>query len=133
MELQIVEIVIALAALIYGIVEHSKRQKMERVLKTITQSFPGDVAKIDQSCKNASTNVRDAHKAALKLGASPEKDQVLTFINLATNDTGSGSGMCSNLFNQLLGFQEAQFGTRNVTHPDRDTLDLYIKEMKNVS
>jgi hypothetical protein len=104
--LQLIEIFIAAMAIGYGVFEHYKRQKMEKILKTITQTFPGDVAKIQQSCAWASTNVRNAHKEGLKIPDSPEKHNVLTFINNATADAAASARMCSNLFNQLLVFSK---------------------------
>lgn len=128
--LQVIEIIFAVGALSYGIFEHYKRQKMEKVLKTITQTFPGDVAKIEQSCGWAFTNVRDAHKEALKLPDCPERQNVLTFINNATGDAAASARMCTNLFNQLLGFQQAQFGTRDIIHSEKDKLNLCKDEIK---
>ena len=45
-KLQILEISIATAALVFGFFEYYRRQKLEWILKTITKTYPGDVAKI---------------------------------------------------------------------------------------
>jgi hypothetical protein len=131
--LQLVEIVFAVTALAYGFFEHYKRQKMEKVLKTITRTYPGDVAKVEQSCKFAWKNVRYAHEQALKLPESQERNSVLNFLMLANGDTSAGQRLCVNLFSQLLSFQEAQFNTRIISHPEKETLDLVLLEEKNKS
>ena len=128
--LQTIEIIIAIAALAYGIYEHIERQKIERVLKTITKNYPGNIAKIYESCRWAWTNVRDAHAEALKLPDGTEKNRVLTYISNSIGDTAASERMCTNLFNDILGFQEAQFGTRDIEHPEQKTLALYQKEME---
>lgn len=133
LKLQIVEILVAVGALIYGIFEHYKRQKIEKILKIITRTYPGDVAKIEQSCTWAWTNVRDAHKQAIKIPDCDQKEQILVFLGNALGDTGASARMCSGLFNQLLGFQEAQFNTRIISHPEKDTLALSQLEAKNLN
>lgn len=133
MILQLTEILFAVCALGYGIFEHYKRQKLEKVLKTITQTYPGDVAKIEQSCVWAWSNVRYAHAQAAKIPECTEKIELLKFINLATGDTAASARMCSALFNQLLGFQQAQFETRIINHSEKDVLDLCKSEERNSS
>jgi len=128
--LQSLEILLAFGGLCFGIYERFERRKIERVLKTITKTFPGDIAKIYESCRWGWTNVRDAHKEALKVPESEEKHKVLTFVSNAIGDTAASERMCTNLFNQILGFQEAQFGTRDIAHPHQRTLALFQAEME---
>lgn len=129
--LQIIEIIFAVAAFGYGVYEHYKRQHIEKVLKTITRSQPGDVAKIAQSCRWAWLNVKYAHEAAVKIPDSEEKRQLLKHLALATGDTAAGERLCISLFNQLLTFQKAQFDTIIITHPESKELELCIKENNN--
>ena len=129
--LQLIEIIFAVAGLSYGIFEHYKRQKIEKVLKTITQTFPGEVAKIEQSCKWAHTNFKDAHLVAVTISDSPEKNKLLKFLNQGTADAAASSRLCVTLFNHLLSFQQAQFNTRNIIHSEKDKLDLCMDEIRN--
>jgi hypothetical protein len=131
MILQLVEITIAAAALIFGFFELYRRQKLTQILKTITKTYPGDVAKIEQSCAWAWSNVTKAHSEMLKMADSEEKIKVLTHLNLATGDTAASARMCTLLFNQLLGFQEAQFKTREITHPEKRGLALCKAEFES--
>jgi len=131
MLLQIVEIIVGLCGLFYGFFEHYKRQKLENVVKTISQTFPGDVAKIEESCVWAWANVRNAHKELAKTADFTEKAEILAVLNSATADALASSRLCYSLFNQLLAFQQAQFDTRIIIHPEKDFLDLCRKEMNS--
>src|SRR6266542_3511195 len=122
--LQWIEIIFAVTALSYGIFEHYKRQKIENVLRTITKTFPGEVAKIEQSCRWASSNFRDAHAVAVTIPDSTEKNSLLKFLNQGTADAAASARLCVSLYNQLLSFQQAQFNTRNIIHSEKDKLDL---------
>jgi hypothetical protein len=122
--LEYVAIIIGAIGVGYGIYEYYNRQKLSKVFKTYTQAYAGDIAKIHQSCAWGSSNVRAAHKEGLKIADCQEKREVLRLINNATGDAASSARMCSNLFNQLLAFQEAQFGTRDIIHPEKETLEL---------
>ena len=62
--LQWIEFTVGVVGLIFGIFEHFKRQKIERVLRTITQTYPGDVAKIEQSCVWAWANAENVLRNA---------------------------------------------------------------------
>ena len=129
--LQIVEIIIAVAGFLFGWFEFYRRRKLEQILKTITMTFPGDVAKIEQRCNWGWLNTRDAQKALVNLPDSEEKKKAIIHISDAISDAGAGRDMCANLFNGLLTFQEAQFGTRNITHPHKGNLNLCKEEAKN--
>jgi len=129
--LQIVEIIVATAALCYGIFEHIERQKLADVLKAFTQAAPGDVAKIEESCKWAWVSARDALIEAAKVPDSQEKKDLLRLINQASSHAEASQKMCVPLFNQLLTLQQAQFKTRAIVHPHKDILELCIAESKN--
>ena len=129
--LQITEIIVATSALAYGFFEYYRRQKIEKVLKAISHTYPGDVAKIEQSCVWGWANVKNAHEMAIKIPDCAEKQQILRMLNMATSDTGASARMCALLFNQLLGFQEGQFDTRIISHPEKDVLDLCKAEARN--
>ncbi|MDB5008517.1 MAG: hypothetical protein JWP45_2910 [Mucilaginibacter sp.] len=125
------ELFFAIGGSVFGAVEYFKRQRLENVFKTITQAYPGDVAKIEQSCTWAWNNVKNAHEALVKLADSEEKRSAMKSINLATGDTKASQIGCSLLFNQLLSFQQAQFKTRIIKHQDKDTLPMCISEARN--
>ena len=129
--LQIVEITIATSALIWGFVEYTKRHKIEVILRTITKTYPGDVAKIEQSAGWALENLRNANIQAAKIPDCDSREALFRFINLGSSDAGGSAKMCVALFNQLLAFQEAQFGTRDISHPHADVLALCIAEARN--
>ena len=129
--LQIVEITVAIAGLAYGIYESNQRQRLSNVLRTILRSFPGDVAKMEQSCDWGWNNVRSALKEVAKIPDGEEKRKIIESLGLAMGDTRSGINSCVQLFNSLLTFQEAQFSTRDITHPQRNSLGLYKAELSS--
>jgi hypothetical protein len=122
--LQYIEFSIAIISFGYGIFEFYKRKKLEQVLKTITQTYPGDVAKLEQSCVWAWANISNAFEEGLKLPESSEKSNILRSLNKATGDSVASARLCHTLFNQLLGFQQAQFNTRTIIHQEKNSLDL---------
>lgn len=131
-------LIIGILGLIIGVIgtlvavrEYQKRHRIERVFKTITQGFPGDVAKIEESCKWANVNVRDALKVITQLPDSDAKQKATIFLGNAIGDTGTSKRMCMQLFNNLLGVQKAQFDTRIVVHPEKNTLELCKLESTN--
>ena len=73
--------------------------------------------------------LRDALNAVANIPDGQHKNDALRFINLATGDTGASARMCHILFNQLLTFQQAQFETREIIHPEQDSLPLCKAEL----
>ncbi len=122
---------IAVLGILYGRYEYFQRHKLKETLKVLTQAYPGDVAKIYESCRWGWTNVRDAIQVIARMPDSPEKIEAIKFISSAIGDTASSERMCINLFNQLLTLQKAQFGTRELVHPQKATLALCIAEAKS--
>lgn len=129
--LEIVGIAIGIVGIFFGFFESYRRKKLENILKTITRTYPGEVAKIEQSCRWASVNFRNAHEVATNMPDSAEKKTLLKFLNQGTADAAASARLCVSLFNQLLSFQQAQFDTRNIIHSERDKLDLCKDELKN--
>jgi hypothetical protein len=127
----VVGLILAMAGFAYGIYENRQRRKLSDFLKTITQSFPGEVAKMEQSCNWGWNNVRNALKEAAKIPDSEEKRELIRILGDAMGDTRTGINSCVQLFHGLLTFQEAQFGTRNITHPQRNSLGLVQEEFSN--
>jgi hypothetical protein len=112
---------IGLAGLIVAIIgtwvairEYSKRHHIEKVFRTITQGYPGDVAKIEESCNWGNTNVRDAVDALNPIPDSEAKQKVMKHLVLASGDTKSSKIGCMALFAGLLTAQDAQFHTREI-------------------
>ena len=122
-----IDLVVGIAGLIVAIVgtwvairEYGKRHHIEKVFRTITQGYPGDVAKIEESCNWANTNVRDAVEALKDIANSDAKHKVIKHLVLASGDTKSAKTGCMALFASLLTAQKAQFYTREIVHPQKD-------------
>jgi hypothetical protein len=126
-----IEFAITLGGLFWAIFEYYRRQKIEKVLKTIMKSYPGDVAKIEQSCVWAWANAENALKNIGKLPDSSEKQEIIFLLSRATSDATASARMCAILFNQLLTFQQAQFDSREITHSEQDILDLCKAEVRS--
>jgi hypothetical protein len=122
---------ITIISFAFAIYEYYSRKKLETVLKTITQNFPGQVAKIEQSSTWAWNNIIQAHLHVTKLDSYPERDNSLDHLVKATGDSAAAARMCSQLFNSLLSYQEAQFETRKVTYGGKEYLDLWNLEQRS--
>ena len=129
--LGVLGLLVGVAGLIIAYFQYRRSNKLATALKAITSSYPGDVAKVEQSCVWAWSNVRNALQQAGQIPDCDQKQELLRFINLATGDSAAAARMCSILFSQLLTFQEAPFGTRIITHPEQDVLDLCRNEYRN--
>jgi len=123
------EFYVAGAALAWSIYETFERRRISRILRTITTTYAGNIAQIYQKGRWGWLNARNAHEAATKIADSLEKNQAQKFISDAIGDTSAVQNMASNMFNDLLGFQEAAFNTRNVSHPQAHELDLIKNEL----
>jgi hypothetical protein len=131
--LSVLGALVGVTGLIVAYFQYRRSNKLATALMAITSSYPGDVAKIEQSCVWAWSNVRNALKEAGQIPDCAQKQELLRFINLATGDSAAAARMCSILFSQLLTFQQAQFGTRTITHPEQDVLDLCKHEERNAA
>ena len=118
------------AGFLFGLFESYRSRKLKQVVKIITKTYPGDLAKIQQSAYWAWSNTGAALELMLKFPDSEQKNSTVLRISNARADSAAAERMCSNLFGQLLGFQEAQFGTRDITHPEIDGLELCKLEAK---
>jgi len=124
---------VGIIGFIYGISQNEQRKKLENVFRITAQTFPGDIAKIHQSSLWAWQNVKNAFEAAVTLADSAEKKSLLLSLCQATGDTVACERLCHALFNSVLGFQEAQFNTREIIHQEKDTLPLCKKVEKKQS
>lgn len=136
--MEVAGIIIGLLGLfvaIYGTkiasVEYQKRHRMEDVFKTITQNYPGEVAKLHQNCHDGNTNVRDAVDLMKDIPESDAKHKLIKILTLASGHTMASKSGCISLFSKLLTDQKAQFGTREIDHPQRDILELCKEEARN--
>lgn len=125
------EVFATLAGISYGIYEYKQRHKLSKAIKALTEAYPGDVAKIHDSCHDGWENTRNTLLEVAKMANSDEKERALKFIGLSIGDAKEGKGMSINLFNQLLALQKGQFGTRVVTHPQSATLYLCKAERES--
>lgn len=133
-----IDLIVGIAGLIVAIIgtwiasrEYAKRHHIEEVFRTITQGYPGDVAKIEESCGWANINIRDAVEALEDIANSEAKNKVIKHLVLASGDTKSAKTGCSALFANLLTAQKAQFNTREIVHPEKDKLPLCKEEARN--
>jgi len=104
--------------------EKADRIKIEKVIKAITRSIPGDVALLNQHCGWANTNVRDAAVALNQLPDGDAKQNAIRHLILASGNTMTGRELSRSIFNGLLAFQYGQFGTRHVVYTGQQDLPL---------
>jgi len=129
--IEISEVAVGMAGIAYGYYEYRQRHKLSKAIKALTQAYPGDVAKIHDSCHDGWENTRNTHNEVAKMANSDEKEKALKFIGLAIGDARGGKDASINLFNQLLALQKGQFGSRVVTHPQSATLYLCKAEAES--
>jgi hypothetical protein len=124
-------LIIAALALIVAVVEYRKRHKAEHIFKTFMTGYPGAIAKIEESCHMANTNVRDAVDLLHLFQEGEPKQNLTKFLTNATQDSMGAKRMCANLFDTLLSNQSAQFKSRQIVYVQRDKLQLCIDEARN--
>jgi hypothetical protein len=127
----IVGTVLGAAGLGFGIFESYRARRLKDAIKILSKTYPGDVAKIYQSAYWAWANANKAVDLLGKLPESDSKQEILTIVSNAKADSAAAERMCTIVFNQLLSLQEVQFGTREMTHPDKKGLVLCKNEYES--
>jgi hypothetical protein len=103
--------------------EFIKRRKLEQFTNSSLRGIAGNLAKIKQSTAWAFNNFRVAQSEAVKLTNSENKNELLIKIADGQGDAASADRMIVNLLNEILTLQEGQFGTREITHPEKNVLE----------
>ena len=114
----------------FAIFEYFQRKRLEQFTKSTLHGIAGNLAKIHQSTGWADNHFRQIQREAVELAESEGKKKIIIGVSDGQGDSTSADRMVINLFNELLSYQEAQFGTREITHPER-TLELIQKEETN--
>lgn len=125
---ELVEHTAAIVGLVTAYWQYSEKRKIKRYTKTTLQRLAGNAAKIQQSTDWAYNNCRDAINGIAELPESPLKPELIRFIANAEGDAKAADRLIINLFNEILSDQEAQFGSREIKHPEEDELLLVTKE-----
>ena len=126
----IVSSLIGVASFAWAIYEYWSRKKIEDYLKAFTKGYPGSVAKIEQYCRFAGSNIDDAFDIVNVMDDSEGKRKALFYLRRSSGDSKGAGQICHTLFNQLLWNQQAQFGARNIIYADMEPLDLIVAEKK---
>lgn len=121
---------ITVLAFAFAIYEYFQRKKLEQFTKSTLQAVAGNLAKVQQSTGWADANFQGIQRDVINLSESETKSKIIIGVTNGRGDAAGADRMVVNLFNELLTFQEAQFGTREITHPERN-LDLIQKELTN--
>jgi hypothetical protein len=122
--------IVGIAALIFALYEFRQRVKIEKVFKTFIQSFPGDIALIERNCQWGNTNVRNAVDALNQIPDSDAKQNLHRLLMLSSGNTMAGRELCRTVFSNLLAFQSAQFGSRDIVYTGSDEFELCQKEKR---
>jgi hypothetical protein len=121
-------LIITGASAVFSYFEYQKRIKIEEVFKTNMKSFPGQIAIIERNCKWANTNTRGAIDALNQIPESEHKQNVMRLLGLSSGNTMASKELCLTVFNNILTFQQTQFGTREIIFTGSDELELCQKE-----
>src|ERR1700720_3372757 len=110
--LSIISVLFGIIGLVIAAYEIVRRRKLSAMVESHLKVYPGDVAKIHESCHNAWVSTKAALAAVAKLQHSGEQELAINLTGSTIGDTRAGKDMSINLFGHLLAFQEGQFGTR---------------------
>lgn len=120
--------IVGIAALIFAFYEYRNRAKIEKRFKAYIQSFPGEIAQIEQQCQWANTNVRNAVDALSPIPESDAKQNLIRLLTLSSGNTRASRELCRAAFNNILVFQSIQFGSRDIVFTGSDEFELCQKE-----
>lgn len=109
----------AITGCIVAVYEIFKRRKLELFTKGSLQSIAGNIQKIKQSTSWTYNNLREAQEEAIKLPQSGSKNLIIKKLSYGLGDGAAADRMTQNLLNELLNLQKSQFGTTEITHPDK--------------
>ncbi|HEY4877238.1 MAG TPA: hypothetical protein VIH86_16795 [Puia sp.] len=87
----------------------------------------GDVAKLQQSTEWAANNLARARDLIPQVPEFEHKGDLLKYITNGLGDAIAVDRLVITLFSNLLTFQESQFGTRDLKHPQKKELQLWKK------
>lgn len=113
---------------VFSYFEYKKRVKIQEVFKSNIKSFPGEIALIERNCKWANTNVRAAIDALEQIPESAAKQNVIRLLGLSSGNTMASRELCLIAFNNILTFQQTQFGTRETVFTGSTEFELCQKE-----
>lgn len=108
--------------------QYHEKNKLEIFTKSVIQGIGGNICKIQQSTRWAFENFRNTQKLIVQLPESELKDKLVVMVSDGQGDASASDRMLINLLNELLTVQEAQFGTRVISHTEKDELELANKE-----
>jgi hypothetical protein len=112
--------------------QYHEKNKLKLFTKSVIQGIGGNICKIQQSTRWAFQNFRNAQKLLVKLPDSELKQNLVLIVADGQGDASASDRMLINLLNELLTVQEAQFGSRDISHTEKNELELANKE-KNIN
>jgi hypothetical protein len=128
---EILSTALTVVSSLVAILQYKNAVKVSDFAKAALQNAAGDVCKIQQSTEWAHNHLREIMKLTVGLPNSLEKSMMQQKITQAQGDVTAADRLTISLFNSLLSHQQSQFQTRDIRHPEKANLELWLKEVKN--
>lgn len=128
---EIISLISTVISLIIAFVQYRNAVRVSVFAKAALQNAAGDVCKIQQSTEWAANNLRNVMKNSVSLPDSIHKNALQLQVANALGDIVAADRLTINLFNSLMSYQQSQFQTREIRHPEQADLQLWLKELEN--
>ncbi len=116
----VLSVVFGVWGLCYAYFTNREKAKLETMVHTSLSITAGNILKIRESAHLAWDHFDIVRKHSSKLPSSEEKESIHENAQRGTGDAAAAERMLANLLNEVLGTQEALFGTRKIQHPDTE-------------
>jgi ABC-type amino acid transport substrate-binding protein len=122
---------ITLASFIFGLYQANEKRKLKQFTISVLKGTAGNLCKVQQSTEWAFNNFKEVQKLAVELGDTEIKKELIKKISDGQADAAAADRLVINLFEQFMTKQESQFDSKDISHPEKNELRLWLKELES--
>jgi ABC-type amino acid transport substrate-binding protein len=122
---------ITILSSVFGLYQFNEKRKLKIFTVSVLQGSAGNLCKIQQSTEWAFKNFREIQKLAVELSDSEIKKDLIKKVSDGQGDAAAADRLVINLFEQFMTIQESQFGSKEIKHPEKHELNLWLKELES--
>lgn len=122
---------VSILSFFFAIYQYKEKRQLMKTYLSQLQGINGNICKIHQSTDWAFAHFRGIKDIAVDLSESEIKKEILKKACDGQGDASAADRMLENLFVQAMAFQKAQFDNDYVSHPEKNKLPLWIRELES--
>lgn len=122
---------ITIASLVFGFYQANEKRKLKRFTISVLQGTAGNLCKVQQSTEWAFNNFREVKKLAVELANNDIKKELIKKVSDGQADAAAADRLLIDLFEQFMTIQESRFDSKDISHPEKKELNLWLKELES--